>query len=455
MLAEDFKEILDIYKDEKAKNFKDNSLVFKIRNVIPKNLSKLLDDNFTVKAACGVSSWPESPWITIIHNSFDSTQESLIIQYNFDIQNKCLSLSIVPRLINPDEYISTKEYLTDFLSSYDLNDFQIDNILSKTYRYEEITDSNLNNDLNCLIPVYIGLCEIFNESKNPNKNINVKQINQKAIDEFLSDGNIKKIIACSIEINDYKEIIKNIKSNAKESLESLIHRDNYSKLTIKEKVFLISQSFTQTEYKSVGRLLGSYSFNKITIDDRLASPLIITSIIHELSHFLLETILKEVLMKILNEENAALTSGFVKITLEDNDLNYLLDEYCAHTTEGRFALYGFQDYSSFNYKLNEISDLYSKEDITYALLIGNTFAYEIKSILEEFIGENLREEIKNEFLTIRDSPDYEPLDLEIESKLDDNDFIDAIAVVLASGLSEVLNQKEKLERYMLKYEKSL
>ena len=119
--------------------------------------------------------------------------------------------------------------------------------------------------------------------------------------------------------------------------------------------------------------------------------------------------------------------------------------------EGRFALYGYQDYSSFKYKLNEISHLYSKEDIDYTLILANTFAYDIKNILEDFIDENLREDIKGEFLKLNDNPKYDALDFEIESKIENNYFIEALALILTSGVGETINQIDKLERYMDKF----
>ena len=156
-------------------------------------------------------------------------------------------------------------------------------------------------------------------------------------------------------------------------------------------------------------------------------------------------------MKVLDTNNTPLISSYIKILLEDNDLNYLLDEFCAHTVEGRFALYGYQDYSSFKYKMDEISHLYSEDDLDYVLILANTFAYDIKSILENFIDEKLRDDIKKEFLNLRDQPKYEPLDLEIESKIENEYFIKSLALLLASGVGEAVNQIDKLERYMYKF----
>lgn len=462
MFAGDFIEILTTFNEEKTKNFNNNSLVFKIRNDIPDKISKFLDDDLTVKAACGVSSWPESPWITIIHKSFNYSKDELIIQYTFDTDNKTTKIAIVSRQKYDD---NLEKKLTNFLSYLTLNDFKLcknNDILSKSYELNEINDYNLTKDLKIISEIYKEMCNIIlNEKeddipeithKNPVRNKYQKSVTS---DEFFTDENIEKIIKCDISVNDYNNILDSIKKE--NSFKSIIKENdiNPDDLTVKDKVLLYSKSFVDTQYKSVGSLLGSYAFNKILIDDRLPSPLIITSIIHELSHFLLEKILKEVLMKILCTNDNSLISSFIKITLEDNDLNYLADEYCAHCVEGRFALYGFQDYSSFNNKLNEISDLYSKEDINYALIIANTFAYDIKDILEDFIDENLREEIKTEFLTLRDSPNYELLTLEIQSRLENSDFIDAVAIILSSGIAEAINQREKLERYMKKYDNLL
>lgn len=475
-----FKEILDNFEKEKTKPFKNNDLVNKIRNDLPKEIIKFLNDNFTVKGACGVNSWPNTPWITIIHNSFDSSQEALILQYNFDTEKSILSLSVILRLKDMNEYVSLKSFLTDSLNDTNLNNFCIDKnntsnkIISKNYSYNQINDIELKSDLDFIIPVYMKLSSLLNssikdestKSQTSTSNKEIRDIHINYIKEmnypndiinpkeFFTDKNIEKIIKCNVSVTDYKEILFKIINNSKSNLNNIINEYdlNFNKLKTRDKVLIYAKSFTDTEYKSVGRLLGSYSFNMIRIDDRLPSPLIITSIIHELSHFLLEKILKELLMKIISSNDTPLISAYVKILLEGNDLNYLLDEYCAHSVEGRFALYGFQDYSSFNYKLGQIADLYSKEDIEYTLILANTFAYDIKNIMEDFIDDDLREDIKDEFLKLKEQPQYEQLELEIESRLDGDYFVEAIGILLTSGISESLNNPQKLERYMSKYQ---
>ena len=509
MISEQFKSILDNYNNEVLTDYKTSQFAVKFRNELPKILSKFIsDDDFNVKAVCGFINWVDYPWISIKHKKFESEQESLLIYYRFNPDNSTVTLSIVPKLEECEYYEDVKKISSNYFNESNTDDFQISKddeftLLSKTYEFVDLNDSQLKNDLNFIIPIYNDLSDFLLDIIHENEEIGKKQIfderifseklivkeefplrkmrvayrkitpkikvknietpyiknncysnNLNSVEEFFTDENIEKIVECDFSYDNYLQILKDIKLNSSETFNNLVnlYNLNLNELSIQDKVLLFSKSSVNTQFKSVGRLLGSYGFNTIKIDERLSKPLIITSIIHELTHFLLEKILKEVLMKILDTNDTPLILSYVKIMLEDNDLNYLLDEFCAHTVEGRFALYGFQDYSSFNYKLNEISHLYSEEDINYTLVIANTFAYDIKDIIEEFIDDDLRDEIKDEFLKLHNQPNYEPLDLEIESKLENDDFIESIAIILTSGIGEAINQREKLERYMNKYE---
>ena len=74
------------------------------------------------------------------------------------------------------------------------------------------------------------------------------------------------------------------------------------------------------------------------------------------------------------------------------------------------------------------------------------------NFIHDFIDEDLREDIKEEFLKLKEQPQYEQLELEIESRLDGDYFVEAIGILLTSGISEALNNPQKLERYMAKYQ---
>ena len=478
--------------------------------------SYINNDNFIAKASCGQGNWAEYPWIDIISKSFDDSQEALVMEYRFDCRNSKVILSLVPRFKHYDDFISVRKKLINILSHEYLDTFEIDDdsysILSKSYSYDELNDFLINSDLNYLITLYNKLIPYFKslisrneddvefiEYERDNHKVcemrdlsfesdKLYKMNSDSVFESLNlsyvppvrirdikikypqhdryksginnpkvlftDNTIERIISSDFSQIDYSEIIDSIKKDYMYNLINMIKEYNLDigELDAKDRVLLLSKSFADTDYKSIGRLLGSYAFDKIRVDDRLPDALIITSIIHELSHCLLERILKEVLMKMLESNDTPLISGFIKILLEDNDLNYLLDEFCAHTVEGRFALYGYQDYSSFNYKLDEVSGKYSKDDIDYALIVANTFAYDIKDILEEYIDDELRDEIKREYSYISSPPEYKPLDMEIESRFTGNDFMEALCIVLISGFGESISNPEKVERYMEIYQ---
>lgn len=82
MLTEDFKEILDNYKEETRKPLKNNELAFKMRNKFTNDLKDIINsiesnfnENFTVKFSPGQGSWAVRPWAGIrSHKSSESFQ---------------------------------------------------------------------------------------------------------------------------------------------------------------------------------------------------------------------------------------------------------------------------------------------------------------------------------------------------------------------------------------------
>lgn len=514
MIADCFKYILNAYADEKSNDFKSSEFARRLSERIPNELSKIIaDNNYSVKTFFGQYVWADCPTVTLTHKMFKSAQEALVMEFLFDAENESVTLSLIPRLKNVEDYRSLKEKLNLYLDSLDTGSFMRSNdsysILFKRYARNELTEDTIKKDLKRLTEIHDSLKGVFlnylfeidgivfenkvfycrgefssdealTDLEDADANMDYDVIEELSIipepvritaieveyprkmryansitspDELFTDETIEIIARCDFSPDDYMVILTDIKKSSQKLIKELTetYEIDINSLKTRDKVLLFSKSFVKTGYKSVGRRLGSYAFNEILVDDRLSNPLIITSIIHELSHFMLEKILKEILMTILKTDDTPLISSYIKIMMEDNDLNYLLDEFCAHCVEGRFALYGFQDYSSFKYKLNEISDAYSQDDIDYALIIANTFAYDIKDIFEGFIDEDLREDIKDEFLSIRDNPNYSELDFEIEERLDENHFSEAISILLLSGIGECLARPDKLERYMAKY----
>ena len=224
-----------------------------------------------------------------------------------------------------------------------------------------------------------------------------------------------------------------------------------------DKVLLFSKSFVKTEYKEGGGNLGHFEFNEIYIDDRGTDAIQITTIIHELSHFLLAEILEQVISALLNTNKSDVVEAFVSYTLIKDDFNYLVDEYCAHTVEGRFAVLGYQDYGSYKSILERFLEIYSNDYIDVAKGIGNTFAVYIKDIITSFIDDKLREDIKEEFSKINDTPQYSDLQFETSDIYDWKRFSKAMQLMLTRNIEDFTSNPEdieKLKMYAVKFRKN-
>ena len=292
----------------------------------------------------------------------------------------------------------------------------------------------------------------------PNKYYNFKQHsnNFEEIDELLSQSNIDKLTNFDLSESQFDEIITNIEDTYKEVLFELIetYRIDFDSLTPLEKLILFAKSFVKTEFKDGGRGLGHFEFNEIYIDDRPTDALQITTIIHELSHFLLAEILEQVVSLLLDSNKTDALEAFVCYKLIYSDFNYLVDEYCAHTVEGRFAIYGYQDYGSFKSILLNFLEDNSEEYVDIARQIGNTFALYIKKIMSSFIDDDLREDIKKEFLKLNEPPKYSDLKYETSDLLVWEGFSKAIKIILTESIEDINMNSEsmdKLKKYKVNF----
>ncbi|MDO5859889.1 hypothetical protein [Methanobrevibacter sp.] len=255
-------------------------------------------------------------------------------------------------------------------------------------------------------------------------------------ENILSNESIRKINDFRFTMDDFNMIARSIKAQAFEYMDRLI-RDNsidLDDLDILDKVLLFAKSFVSVEYKSYGRDLGYFEFNRIFIDDRQTKSLQITTIIHELTHFLLKEILVHVVCRILDVSKNKHVEAAVTYILTSSILNRLIDEYAAHSVEGRFTIFGYQDYSSFIALQDEIDE----EHVEIAKTIANTFSIHIKKLLEGFLDWDLREEIKEQFLSdTLERPDYSQLAFESCSRLSDEGFLKAIWLILSEGFKDI------------------
>ena len=512
-VVNDFNKILDKYESEKEKPINASFFASKLQNTFTKDVGDLVknvvcnsNEKYMVKGSCGVASWANKPIISIVNeNIFESFQEGLHINFTFDTINSKLYLSINPRSKNKKKYLILRDKLieklnTDFISHNDFifgdNDVDEYSVILKEYDQVDINTSTLKDDLSYIFPIYSSLCDTYidykdsdeyndlegiilgegnsslNESHDlltdstniitikghPFKYFNVFDYsnNINEFDILFNDENIEKINKFDFRYKDYKNILDNILKSFNISFKYIIDKeklkDSFDNLSVRDKMLIYAKSFADFEYKACGKSLGYLSFNTIYVEDRLPKPLIITTIIHELAHYLLTEILEQIIMNILNTKRTALIESFICLSLQE-DLWFLLDEFCAHTVEGRFAPYNYQDYGSYEYKKDEVSNSISKQDIDFSLTIANTFAQDIISIFESFISENMREEIKNEFYNSIVEPNEIGINHEIETTLNNEGLMIAIKKILYNSTEICKNKKYELERCASEFEK--
>ncbi len=292
----------------------------------------------------------------------------------------------------------------------------------------------------------------------PNSYYNFKDYSNRfgEVSDLLSDKNIEKLDSFRLDESQFDDIISNIKKTYRLILDNLIedYQIDFEALSTVDKILLFSKSFVKTEYKEGGRDLGNFEFNEIYIDDRAPNALQITTIIHELSHFILAEILEQIVSIVLNTDKTDAVEAFVCYTLVRDSFNYLMDEYCAHTVEGRYALYGYQDYGSYTNHLKEFLKINEEDLVPVANGIGNTFAKYIKDIMASFISEELREDIKNEYNNINDLPKYSHLQYETNEIYEWERFSKALQLILTKKLDDILGNNqdfEHLEQYAVKF----
>lgn len=269
-------------------------------------------------------------------------------------------------------------------------------------------------------------------------------------DEIFTEDNLSKVNELKFTIKDYNHILKDIKKTALKTMDDLIKSNELflDELDVLDSVLLFAKSFVNIDYKSYGQDLGYFEFDRITVDDRQSSSLQITTLIHELSHFLLKEILALIICKVLDCSKNSFIESIAIFILSYSPFTQLIDEYSAHTVEGRFTIYGYQDYSSFIQIEKALDGEMTRDEIEITKSIGNTFANSIKDILESFIDIDLREDIKDQFRKdVFEAPNYEMLALENCNKLSNEGLIRSIWLILTEGFATASLNVDKLMEY--------
>ena len=257
-----------------------------------------------------------------------------------------------------------------------------------------------------------------------------------SLEDLLCEDNLSKIRGFDFTYKDYGQVLHDIMLQALKNFDSLI-RDNeldFDDLDILEKITVFAKSFVKVDYKSSGEQLGYFENNSITVDDRQTKSLQITTLIHELAHFLIQEILSRVLCRLIDASKNGIVESLTAYILSYSAFTQLIDEYSAHNVEGRFAIFGYQDYSSYMQIEAGLDGEMTRDEIEITKSIGNNFSISIKEILESVIDKDLRQDIKSQFLDdTRDRPDYAGLKMENCHILNDEGFMKAIWLILNDG----------------------
>ena len=255
------------------------------------------------------------------------------------------------------------------------------------------------------------------------------QLNPISIDDFdilFNDFNQNLLANANVDDSEYLELLSNIFVRAD-------YIDIWGETT-KNKILNLASIFTECKPKSRGYERGFIFLGTcIYYEDRLADSVQIATIIHELAHYFLFNIIESLLCDILKVKPSSVIQSFVWYFLMFPEFK-IMSEYCAHTVEGRFIPYGYQNYGSCNSLVENCG--FDEESLQTMIKLGNSFANEIIVYLEKYIDDDLRNEIKLQYRKDLTPPTNES----ILSETDDCFSITLKNKLLISMLGDVLKE---------------
>ena len=269
------------------------------------------------------------------------------------------------------------------------------------------------------------------------------QINPVTIEDFdtlFSEFNKNLLFNAEISYKQYYEMLSNIFARA-----------NFYEIsgdTIKNKILNFANIFTECKTKARGYERGFIFFGKfIYYDDRLEDSVQISTIIHELAHYFLFNIIENLLCDLFKVNTSTTLQSFVWYFLTRHEFR-IMNEYCAHTVEGRFIPFGYQNYGSFNLLVENMQ--IDKDSLNAMVVFGNAFANEIISFLEKYIDSDLRQEIKMQYRKDSAEPTFKSILAETDDCLPLNLKNRTLMQVLLDIFEEASEEDEKKELEIIK-----
>lgn len=295
MILNDFKEILEKYPIEKEKNYAGNEFAAKMRNEFTDDFKNFVNnivndtERYNVKISHGNGEWVNIPWAGL--RNIDSTitfQGGLYLLFVFDFENEGFYLSLDQGNTFPGKKqirIAIANFLINLIIEnniiipqgfvYDETKLYDDTIMSKFYKIQDVTISQIENDLKNMIGIYEFLIpyymdyvvdnELFDEYSqkwilNANKNYN---LSSKLIRNYLDENNLG-----NYEIDEYEEMFLNFKEKfAPEILEKFEGIDIINKLFLHDgdKDNLCYNLEFSDEFRKAGSIKGGSYINTLFI----------------------------------------------------------------------------------------------------------------------------------------------------------------------------------------------
>lgn len=283
-------------------------------------------------------------------------------------------------------------------------------------------------------------CNYFNELDSvycDKCNERIYPIEINSFDDFFNEHNFSLIVNPDFSGDDYYLILDKI-------FKKLDYLD-FEGLPLKNKIIQIANSFTMVITKSSGVSMGEFGVDIIFYDDRLDDSLQISTIIHELAHFLLFDIVVNILCCVFEINPSPVLKSFVEYVLTLPEME-VINEFCAHTVQNRFIPHQYQSFGSFNACVNNLN--LGSDDIEDYMLLGNSFAGDIIDYLQKYIDETLRESIKLQF-KIDNVPTGDLVYNDFNGCLDVDVKIKYILGVYASFFDVFLNNEETREEELM------
>lgn len=196
-------------------------------------------------------------------------------------------------------------------------------------------------------------------------------------------------------------------------------------------------------------MLGSYGFNRIGIDGRMKKTVQISTMIHELAHHLLSEIFKQAMMHVYDSSKTDTLEAFSWYCLTQDVYWYLMNEYCANRVQNHYMPYNYDNYESFNRVLSKNQDL-DCERVIRSVKLANCLADDIILMLDGFIGEELKEEIKLQYLSDRIILPKKEAKIKSDEKYGEKEKFEMINMILRQNLLHIKINLSYSELYMFK-----